>query len=408
MGEADSALGRRVVITGAGILSSVGSGREAFWDGLDHGASGARRIELDGVGEVTACVVGGVDDGCIPRREAKRMDRAAVLAVVAASQALEDAGSPMIDPGRVGAVVANVHGGAETLHRSYAEFFRRGADRVSPFTIPLGLTNSPVAAVARIHGLRGPSSTVATACAAGTDAIGLAASLIRAGRADAMLAGGSEAPLSPFIVAAYMRLGALTTSARPPGEASRPCGRARDGVVIGEGAGILFLEERGRARERGARILAELVGYASNCDAGHLTQPDPTGEGPAVAIRLAMAEARVDPARVGYVNAHATSTPLGDRAEAHAIIAAGLGDVAVSSTKSLHGHTLGAAGGIEAIAALMPLVHDRLPPSVNLDNPDLEPALNHVGAPREAAVDATVSNSFGFGGHNAVLVLARA
>ncbi len=407
MGEVESAPGRRVVISGAGIVSSVGSGREAFWDGLDRGTSGAVRLELDGVGEITACVVGDLDDGSIPRREAKRMDRVGLLAVVAASQALEDAGSPAIDPGRIGAAVANVHGGADTLHRSYAEFFRRGADRVSPFTIPLGLTNSPVAAVARIHGLRGPSSTVATACAAGTDAIGLAASLIRAGRADAMLAGGAEAPLSPFIVAAYMQLGALSTSARPPEEASRPFDRARDGFVIGEGAGILFLEERGRALERGARILAEVAGYASNCDAGHLTQPDPTGEGPAVAIRLAMAEARVDPASVGYVNAHATSTPLGDLAEARAIIAAGLGHAAVSSTKSLHGHTLGAAGGLEAIAALMPLVRDRLPPSWNLESPDAEPALDHVGAPRAAAVDVTVSNSFGFGGHNAVLVLAR-
>ena len=407
MGEAESVFGRRVVITGAGIVSSVGSGREAFWDGLEQATSGARRLELDGVGEVTACVVDEVDDDCIPRREAKRMDRVGVLAVVAASQALEDAGSPAIDPARIGAVVANVHGGADTLHRSYAEFFGRGADRVSPFTIPLGLTNSPVAAVARIHGLHGPSSTVATACAAGTDAIGLAASLIRAGRADAMLAGGSEAPLSPFIVASYLRLGALSTSTRPPGEASRPFDRARDGFVIGEGAGILFLEERERAGERGARILAELVGYASNCDAGHLTQPDPTGEGPAAAIRLALADAHLDPGSVGYVNAHATSTPLGDQAEARALIAAGLGHAAVSSTKSLHGHTLGAAGGLEAIAALMPLVRDRLPPSANLGDPDPEPALNHVGAPRVAAVDATVSNSFGFGGHNAVLVLAR-
>ena len=216
------------------------------------------------------------------------MDRAGLLAVVAAAQALDDAGRPPIDPGRIGAVVANVHGGTETIHRSYAEFFQRGADRVSPFAIPLGLTNSPVAAVARLNGLRGPSSTVATACAAGTDAIGLACSLIRSGRADAMLAGGAEAAVSPFIVAAYRQLGALSASERPPEEASRPFDLARDGFVIGEGAGVLYLEERDRAIARGARILAEVVGYASNCDAGHLTQPDPTGEGPAVAIRLAI------------------------------------------------------------------------------------------------------------------------
>jgi 3-oxoacyl-[acyl-carrier-protein] synthase II len=398
---------RRVVISGAGIVSSVGSGRDVFWDGLEQGRSGARRVALDGVGEITACVVGDLDDASIPKREAKRMDRAGLLAVVAASQAIDDAGSPSIDQSRIGAVVANVHGGADTLHRAYADFFQRGADRVSPFTVPLGLTNSPVAAVARVLGLRGPSSTVATACAAGTDAIGLAVSLIRSGAADAMLAGGAEAPVSPFIVAAYRQLGALSTSGRPPSEASRPFDRARDGFVIGEGAGILFLEEREHALGRGARILAEVVGHASNCDAGHLTQPDETGEGPASAIKLALADGLVSPEDVGYLNAHATSTPLGDLAEARAITAAGLGHAPVSSTKALHGHTLGAAGGIEAVAALMPLVRDQLPQSWNLVDPDADCALEYVTAPRAAAVDATVSNSFGFGGHNAVLVMVR-
>lgn len=408
MREVEPVSRRRVVISGAGIVSSAGSGREPFWDGLEQGRSGARRVELDGVGEITACVVDEVDDSSIPRRETKRMDRAGLLAVVAASQALEDAGSPTIDPSRIGAVIANVHGGADTLHRSYAEFFGRGADRVSPFTVPLGLTNSPVAAVARILGLRGPSSTVATACAAGTDAIGLAVSLIRSGAADAMLAGGAEAPVSPFIVAAYTKLGALSTSERPPEEASRPFDRSRDGFVIGEGAGIVFLEERERALDRGARILAEVVGYAANCDAGHLTQPDETGEGPAAAIRLALTDGLVHPASVGYLNAHATSTPLGDLAEARAITVAGLGHTAVSSTKALHGHTLGAAGGIEAIAALMPLVRDQLPPNWNLSSSDIDSALDYVMSPRAARVDVTVSNSFGFGGHNAVLVLERA
>jgi 3-oxoacyl-[acyl-carrier-protein] synthase II len=407
MREVESVARRRVVISGAGIVSSVGSGRDDFWDGLEQGRTGASRVELDGVGAITACVVGELDDGRIPKREAKRMDRAGLLAVVAASQAVEDAGSPSIDPRRIGAVIANVHGGADTLHRSYGEFFGRGADRVSPFTVPLGLTNSPVAAVARILGLRGQSSTVATACAAGTDAIGLAVSLIRSGASDAMLAGGAEAPVSPFIVAAYNQLGALSTSGRPPEEASRPFDRARDGFVIGEGAGIVFLEERERALERGARILAEVVGYASNCDAGHLTQPDETGEGPAAAITLALADGMVRPEDVGYLNAHATSTPLGDLAEARAISVAGLGHAAVSSTKALHGHTLGAAGGIEAIAALMPLVRERLPPSWNLDCSDIDCALDYVTAPRSATVDAAVSNSFGFGGHNAVLVLER-
>jgi 3-oxoacyl-[acyl-carrier-protein] synthase II len=222
-----------------------------------------------------------------------------------------------------------------------------------------------------------------------------------------MLAGGAEAPISPLIVAAYSQLGALSSSGRPPEEASRPFDRARDGFVIGEGAGIVYLEERERALERGARILAEVVGYASNCDAGHLTQPDETGAGPAAAIKLALADGNVDAARVGYLNAHATSTPLGDLAEARAITGAGLGHTAVSSTKALHGHTLGAAGGIEAIAALMPLVRGQLPPSWNLDGSDIDLALDYVTSPRAATVGVTVSNSFGFGGHNAVLVLER-
>ncbi len=191
-------------------------------------------------------------------------------------------------------------------------------------------------------------------------------------------------------------------------DASRPFDRARDGFVIGEGAGVLYLEERERALGRGARILAEVVGYASNCDAGHLTQPDPLGEGPAAAIRLALADAGIEPEQIGYVNAHATSTPLGDSAEARAIAASGLGGAAVSSTKALHGHTLGAAGGVEAVAALMALVRDRLPPSWNLDDPEPDPQLDYIRAPRAVATDAVVSNSFGFGGHNAVLVFARA
>ncbi len=398
---------RRVVISGAGVVTSLGTGREAFWDALEQGASGARRVELDQVGEVTVCTVPELDHSGLDRREIRRLDRAGLLAVIAAAEALDDAGRPEIDETRIGAVIANAHGGAETIHRAYAEFFGRGVDRISPFTVPLGLTNSPVAAVARLNGLHGPSSSVATACAAGTDAIGLAASIIGSGRADAMLAGGAEAPISPFVVAAYRQLGALSTSERPAEEASRPFDRGRDGFVIGEGAGVLYLEERERAVRRGARILAEVVGYASNCDAGHLTQPDQLGEGPAAAIRLALADAGVAPERIAYVNAHATSTPLGDGAEARAISAAGLGSAAVSSTKALHGHTLGAAGGVEAVASLMALVRDRLPPAWNLDDPEPDPELDYVRGPRACAAEAVVSNSFGFGGHNAVLVLAR-
>src|SRR5579871_3445586 len=201
---------RRVVVTGAGVVTALGAGREAFWDALERGVAGTQPVELDRVGSIAACAVGPLDDVPVDKRELRRLDRAGLLAVVAAAQALEDAGAPELDPMRTGAVIANAHGGAETIHRAYTDFFERGVDRISPFTVPLGLTNSPVAAVARLNGLHGPSASVATACAAGTDAIGLALSLIRQGKAAAMLAGGAEAPLSPLVVAAYRQLGALS------------------------------------------------------------------------------------------------------------------------------------------------------------------------------------------------------
>ncbi len=364
---------------------------------------------MDGVGELVVFLAP-EDEGAeqlVGRREARRMDRAARLAVAAAAQALADAGGEATDPQRTGAVIANVHGGAETLQRASVAFFSEGIDRVSPFTVPLGLTNAAVAAVMRVNGFRGPSSTVTTACAAATDAIGLAALLIRSGRADAVLAGGAEAPVSPLVVAGYRRLGALSSSGRPAAEVSRPFDRGRDGFVIAEGAGVLLLEDRESALERGATILGELSGYGSSSDAGHITDPDESGAGAAVAIRIALAEAGIGPAEVGHVNAHATSTPAGDIAEARAIAAAGLGHAAVSATKSLHGHTLGAAGGIEAIAALMPLVRGVLPATANLDDPEPEPALDHVREARSARIEAAVSNSFGFGGHNAAIVLRR-
>ncbi len=397
-----------MVITGAGVVSSIGTGLDSFWDALAAGSSGARLVDVPEVGAVTACPVNG-DDAVerFGRRAAHRMDRVGRLAAIAAAEAIERAGEHGVESERIGAVVANIHGGADTMYAASVALLQRGLDRVSPLVVPLGLPNSAVAAVTRVHGLRGPSSVVTTACAAGSDAIGLAVLLIRAGRADAMLAGGAEAAVSSFVVAGYRRLGALSTSGRPASEASRPFDRARDGFVMGEGAGILFLEERDRAIARGARILAEVLGYGSSCDAGHLTDPDPTGAGPARAIRIALDDARLDPRLVGHVNAHATSTPAGDAAEARAIDAAGLAGAAVSATKSLHGHTLGAAGGIEAIAAIMPFVRGVIPATANLVDPVADPALDHVRSTRRATVDVVLSNSFGFGGHNAALLFGR-
>jgi 3-oxoacyl-[acyl-carrier-protein] synthase II len=403
------AMARRVVVTGAGVVASVGTGVEAFWDAVAAGRSGAAMVEIEGVPPAAAFPVAEIDaEERFGRREARRMDRDGQLAAVAGVLALEQAGDLGLPAQRVGVAVGNAHGGMGTMDAAYRALLERGPDRVSPFAVPLSLPNAPAAAVARVLGLHGPSSAVCTACAAGSDAIGVALHAIRDGRADAMVAGGAEAPLSAFTIAGYGQLGALARGDGDPAERSRPFDRARNGFVMGEGAGLLVLEERDHALARGAHILAELAGYGASCDAGHLTDPDPSGEGPAAAIAAALADAGIGPEAIGYVNAHATSTPVGDAAEARTLVRAGLGRVPVSSTKGLHGHCLGAAGGIEAIASLMALAQDRLPPGINLDDPDDELGLDHVvGTARPAQVEAVLSNSFGFGGHNAALVFRR-
>ncbi|MGD9694291.1 MAG: beta-ketoacyl synthase [Thermoleophilia bacterium] len=395
------------MITGAGVVSSLGAGVESFWDDLAAGRSGAASMEVEGVGSLPGFPVTDGEDARerFGQRDARRMDRSGRLASVAGAMALEDAGDLDLPSERVGISLGSVHGGADTLLEAHRTLIERGADRVGPLTIPLSLANHPCAAASRVLGLRGPSNATATACAAGSDAIGQALSAIRDGRADAMLAGGADAALSPLVVAGYLRMGALGRGNGRPEAASRPFDRARDGFVIGEGAGILVLEEREHALARGARIYAELTGYGSSCDAGHPTDPDPEGEGAARAIRAALSDAGVGPEAVGYVNAHATSTPLGDLAEAKALERAGLGSVAVSSTKSSHGHGLGAAGGIEAVATLMAFTRDLLPPTLNLEDPEAE--LDHIITARPARIDVALSDSFGFGGHNACLVFAR-
>jgi len=396
-------------VTGASVISPIGIGREALWDSLQAMRSGASRIELPGFGSIVAFTA--PSDGAEERfgkKAARRMDRAGRLAAVTAAMALEDAGDLGLESRDIGTAIGSAHGGAETLHEAYETFYLRGADRLSPFAIPLSLPNTAASAVARENNLHGPSTSIGTACAAGSDAIGAAFRLIRDGFAEAMVAGGAEAAVTPFVIAGYRKLGALSPSTGEPALASRPFDRGRDGFVMGEGSGILVLEERERALARGARILAEVAGYGQSCDAGHLTDPDESGAGPARAVRLAIADAGLEPADIGYVNAHATSTPAGDIAELRALAAAGLSHAPISSTKSLHGHALGAAGGVEAVASLMAFGRDVLPAGANIDDPEPEPVADLVTTPRAVRIDALVSNSFGFGGHNAAVVFKRA
>ncbi len=390
-------------------MSPIGAGVDAFWDALAAGRSGAAHVDLEAVGTICAFPVTEGEDARerFGQRDARRMDRAGRFAAVAAALALEDAGDLGLDPERVGVSIGSVHGGADTLLEAHRAFLQRGPDRVGPLSIPLSLANHPCATAARVLGLRGPTTSPATACAAGSDAIGGALSLLREGRADAMIAGGADAPLSPLVIAGYQRVGALSPSTRPPEQSSSPFDVGRDGFVMGEGAGVLMLEEREHALARGARIYAELIGYGSSCDAGHLTDPDATGDGPARAMAIAIADADLTPPDIGYVNAHATSTMAGDIAESRALTRAGLGGAAVSSTKSAHGHALGGAGGVEAVATLMAFARDLLPATLNLREPDPEAPFDHVLEPRAAHVEAAASNSFGFGGHNACLVLGR-
>ncbi|MCB0880633.1 MAG: beta-ketoacyl-[acyl-carrier-protein] synthase family protein [Thermoleophilia bacterium] len=396
---------RRVVVTGLGIVSPFGDGTAAFWDAIVAGEAGIRHVEVEGVGTIPAGVVDEADAARarFGAREARRMSRAGRIAAQAAAEALEDAGLGAASHDGMGTSVGCVHGGPDAWYAGHEALRTRGADRVGPLTVPLGLTNSAAAAAARALGLTGPSQSHATACAAGSDAIGAALGMIRDGRARVMVAGGAEAAVSPVVVAGYATLGALAGAGRPAHEASRPFDARRDGFVIAEGAGMLVLEDLEHAEARGAPVYAELAGFGSSCDAGHLTDPDPDGVGARRAIDAALADAGVAAADVGYVNAHATSTPAGDATEARALAVAGI-TAPVSSTKGAHGHTLGAAGGVEAVATVLAMSRGVLPPTVNLVDPDPEAHADHVTEARALPVSVALSNSFGFGGHNAALV----
>jgi 3-oxoacyl-[acyl-carrier-protein] synthase II len=384
------------------------------WAALIAGRSGVdyiTRFDTTGFETKIAAEVKGFDPGqYLDRKDLRRMDSFTHFAIAAAVQALTDAGLTITPENcdQIGVVVGSGIGGIETLSAQFKVLHERGPSRLSPFLSTMMLANMAAGQIAILTGLRGPNFCTVSACASGAHAIGEAFHIIRRGEAVAMLAGGSEAPIVPIGIGTFNSMRALSTRNDPPQKASRPFDALRDGFVVGEGAGMLVLEDADHARARGARIYAELAGYAATADAFHVTAPPEGGAGAALAMRRALAVAGLQPAEIDYINAHGTSTPLNDRAETEAIKAV-FGEhayrLAVSSTKSMTGHLLGAAGAVEAVFTVLTLVHGIIPPTINLEQPDPACDLDYVpNVARRATVRAALSNSFGFGGQNACLV----
>src|SRR5215217_7503351 len=408
---------RRVVVTGVGAVSPLGNDVETYWNNLIGGESGADTIKQFDASEYPvnfACELKEFDPGqWIERKQARRMDRFAQMIVAAARQAEADARiqiEPQAD--RVGASVATGIGGLKAFQDCYDVLIDRGPDRVNPFSIPQIIPNMGAAWVSMELGTRGPLSSQCTACAASNMAIGEAADAIRLGRADAMLAGGTEAGITRVGIAGFSAMRALSRRNEAPEEASRPFDAGRDGFVMGEAGAVVVLEELERAKARGAKIYAELLGYGLSSDARHVTEPDPSGENPARAMKMAMADAGVNPDEIDYINAHGTSTPLGDASETR-VIKLALGEenarkTPISSTKGATGHCLGASGAIEAVFTTLAINRGALPPTINYEHPDPACDLDYIpNESREWKTDYALSNNFGFGGHNATVVFRR-
>ncbi|TCD58198.1 beta-ketoacyl-ACP synthase II [Synechococcus sp. BS55D] len=408
---------QRVVVTGLGAVTPIGNTVADYWTGLTSGKNGVAPITLFDASAHACRFAAEVKDfdpsGYLEAKEAKRWDRFCKFGVVAAKQALADAGLEINESNaeRIGISIGSGVGGLLTMETQAHVLADKGPSRVSPFTVPMMIPNMATGLAAIALGAKGPSSAVATACAAGSNAIGDAFRILQLGKADAMICGGAESAITPLGVAGFASAKALSFRNDDPATASRPFDRERDGFVIGEGAGILVLETLAHAQARGATVLAELVGYGTTCDAHHITAPTPGGVGGAAAIKLALADAGLAPESVGYVNAHGTSTPANDSNETAAIKSA-LGaralQIPVSSTKSMTGHLLGGSGGIEAVASVLAIRHGVVPPTINYANPDPDCDLDVVpNTAREATLDAVLSNSFGFGGHNVCLAFRR-
>ena len=408
---------RRVVVTGMGAITAVGQNVEETWRNLLAGQSGIDYVTLFDASPYPSRIAAEVKNWdptlYLPRKDARRMARCSQLAVGAAQQAVEDAGLPTDKPlgERVGTIIGTGLGGFEIYQNTLESAIKRGSYRVRPMAAVGGLPNMPAFHISQLFGIQGPLSTIVTACAAGTQAIGEGVELIRRGVSDKVVAGGVEALIGDMFFASFSSMRAISTSNDPPQKASRPFDAARDGFIIGEGAAILVLESLESALARGAHIYAEILGHSASADAFHVAAPEPNGLGAQRAMRWALEDAGVQPEDVDYINSHGTSTSLNDKTETYAIkqvFGEHAAELAVNSTKSMIGHSFGGAGAIEAVAVVKSVQENRLHPTINYENPDPECDLDYVpNEMREQTVDIALSNSFGLGGQNACLVVSK-
>jgi len=408
---------RRIVITGVGAVTSFGVEKEDLWSALVAGKSGIRKISNFDASDFKVRIASEVADWhpaqYLDKKLARHLDRFAQFALVAAIKAVEDSGIDFsrIDPFRAGVIVGSGIGGLIEIETQHSRLLKLGPSRISPFMIPKLMVNAASGQISIMYGLKGPNIAVATACASGSHAIGDAFKVIQSDEADVIVSGGAEAALTPMGLGGFAAMRALSCRNEAPEKASRPFDLDRDGFVLGEGAGVVVLEELETAKKRGAHIYTEMLGYGMSGDGWHITAPDPEGSGPSSAMRSALKDARISPQDVKYINAHGTSTPLNDEIETKAIkkvFGPSAHDLAVSSTKSMLGHLLGASGGVEMVITALALEHGVMPPTINYETPDPKCDLDYVpNTAREESISLAMSNSFGFGGHNASLIVGK-
>jgi 3-oxoacyl-[acyl-carrier-protein] synthase II len=411
-------MNRRVVVTGQGIVSSLGHKVEEVWQRILRGDSGVHLLTLFDTERFKVKFGGEIVDWApgeeyLSSKEARRLDRFTQFALVAGTDAVRQSGIEFSkeDAFRCGVIIGSGIGGLHEIEEQLERLLHKGPDRVSAFLVPKMMVNAASGYLSIVYGLRGPNTAVATACASAANAMGDAFRTIQRGDADIMITGGTEAAITPMSIAGFQNMRALSERNDAPQKASRPFDKDRDGFVLSEGAGILVFEEAEHARRRGAKILAEVLGYGASADGGHITQPDDQGTGAAKAMQQALTDAQLNPGDIGYINAHGTSTSLGDIAETRAIkriFGNEAKKTSISSTKSQIGHLLGASGGVELIFSVLALRDSIVPPTINLESPDPECDLDYTpNQPRERRMQAAISNSFGFGGHNACLAVGK-